>query len=365
MYNLEKYSGLKVFITGHTGFKGAWLSLWLKQLGAEVTGYSLEAPTSPSIFSCCNLENKINHIYGNICDYESLQKEIQDSKAEIIFHLAAQSLVIDSYKSPRETFLVNSQGTVNVLEAGVNSSHVRAMILVTTDKVYDNQNWCWGYRENDKLGAQDPYSTSKAMAELAIESYRRSFSFKHEKYTAISSVRSGNVIGGGDFSENRLIPDLVRAFINKKSLHLRNPKSTRPWMNVLDTLHGYLALGIKILDHPQRYSEAWNFAPKEIEKVTCEEIVEQAIAYWNSGDWHTLTETKKHAEMQELRLSGEKASRYLNWIPYYDWKESLFETLNWYKNYYEQKDMFEYSLAHIESYQNKRKEQILCNSLNY
>lgn len=363
MYNLNKYSGMKVFITGHTGFKGAWLSLWLKLLGAEVTGYSLEAPTEPNLFSICNLENKLDHNYGDICDYESLYDKIKNSGAEIVFHLAAQSLVIDSYSSPQKTFFTNSQGTINLLEAGVNANSVKAIIAITTDKVYENLGGCWGYRENDRLGAHDPYSTSKAMAELAIECYKKSFSFKNEKYTAIASARSGNVIGGGDFSTNRLLPDLVKALNNNQPLYLRNPLNTRPWMNVLDTLHGYVVLGIKLLENPHQYNEAWNFAPKESMGITCEEIVKESIAYWNSGDWYSDEKRKIFKEMDELRLNGEKTLRYLNWAPHYSWKESLHQTLDWYKNYKEFSDMYDYSLSQIKRYCDERNEILECNLL--
>lgn len=352
------YHGLKVLVTGHTGFKGTWLTVWLKELGAIVIGYSLDPPTIPNLFSSCSLQNEIRHIYGDVRDFENLAKVIEEEKPAIIFHLAAQSLVLDSYKDPLTTFQTNSQGTVNVLEASLKCPSVKAMIMVTTDKVYENIEQLWGYREIDRLGGDDPYSASKAMAEIAIQSYRKSFLTETRKL-GIASARAGNVIGGGDFSENRMIPDAMRALMSNETILVRNPRSIRPWMHVLEPLSGYLLLGYHLLNEPKTFSQAWNFAPQESCGISCKELIEKTIELWGEGEWiEEQNQTTPH-EMKLLRLNGEKAANLLKWTSCYSWEKALETTVNWYKQFYENRDMYKVCVDQIMSYSRVAKNQIL------
>lgn len=325
---LSVYDGLKVLITGHTGFKGAWLSIWLKELGADVVGYSLTPPTSPSLFSSCDLEKHITHIHGDIRDASYFNEILQKEKPEIVFHLAAQSLVLESYRHPAETFEVNVQGTVNILEAIRHCPSVKAAVVITTDKVYENKEWLWGYREGDRLGGEDPYSASKSMAEIAINAYRSSF-FKNS--TSIASARAGNVIGGGDFASDRLIPDTIKALSAHKSVELRNPQSIRPWMHVLDPLSGYLWLAARLYTEGNAYAEAWNFGPQETTMVSCAAMVEKTIELWGEGEWSDISQANINKEMNLLQINWEKASKRLVWRPAYSWIDALQETVDWFK----------------------------------
>lgn len=347
------YNGLKVLVTGNTGFKGSWLTLWLHTLGADVIGYSLEPPTSPSLFEACRLADQITHIHGDVRDYTHLHNTILNHRPDIIFHLAAQPLVLASYQSPRETFETNVQGSINLLEAVRQCPTVQAVVMVTTDKVYENKNWLWGYRENDQLGCGDPYSTSKAMAEMVIESYRRSFFQQPNNATAIASARAGNVIGGGDFSENRLLPDIVRALSRRQPILLRNPASVRPWMHVLDPLSGYLRLGEKLIESPQTHTEAWNFGPQEQQMVTCLAIVKKSIDIWGEGDWYEAVDYRSQNEMQLLQLDSSKALKRLHWLPCYDWTKALEETIAWFKSFHQKpshEKVYNTCLQQIEDY---------------
>ncbi len=348
------YRGQKVLVTGHTGFKGSWLSLWLKELGATVIGYSLEPPTEPNLFDCCKMNTKVNHITGDVRNFPLLKEVVEDYQPDIIFHLAAQPLVLYSYTHPQETFEVNAQGTINVMEAAVCTPSVKGLVMITTDKVYENHEWLWGYRESDGLGGHDPYSASKAMAEIAINSYRKSFSMK-----GIASARSGNVIGGGDFAENRLIPDTMQALMNRQPIGVRNPDSVRPWMHVLEPLSGYLELGRQLVNNPNQYGEAWNFAPKENRPITCKEMVEQAIKLWGEGDW--LNESDPHSphEMNVLRLNGDKASTLLHWNACLEWNQSLQLTIEWYQEYSKNKDLYALCANQIQTYTLTAKQQRL------
>ncbi|PTB97867.1 CDP-glucose 4,6-dehydratase, partial [Marinobacter sp. Z-F4-2] len=271
----DQFRNKRVLITGHTGFKGSWLSVWLKELGAEVIGYSLDPPTEPSNFRLCKLDQKLASHCGDVRDVANLTQVISSSKPEIVFHLAAQPIVLDSYRMPKDTFETNVMGTVNLLEAVRHTKSVRAVVAVTTDKVYADQGWYWGYRENDRLGGFDPYSSSKAMAELAVSSYRstwqESWSENSDRVTfsnhpvAIASARAGNVIGGGDFARFRLLPDCMRACMDEQPIQVRRPDSIRPWQHLLEPLSGYLCLALKLLEEPEGYSESWNFGPAERE----------------------------------------------------------------------------------------------------
>ena len=262
----------KVFLTGHTGFKGAWLSLWLQHLGAEVTGFALKPPSNPSFYDVTDISKNMVSIEGDVRDFNALKEALVNSNAEIVFHLAAQSLVRLSYENPIETYSTNIMGTVNLLEAVRNCSSVRSVVNITTDKCYENKEWLWSYRENEPLGGYDPYSSSKACSELVTSSFTNSF-FNPKSYeihgVAIATARAGNVIGGGDWSKDRLIPDILNSVINKQPVKLRNPRSVRPWQHVLEPLDGYLKLAQKLYEAGGEYSSAWNFGPKEEDAKSC------------------------------------------------------------------------------------------------
>jgi len=343
------FKGKKVFITGHTGFKGAWLTLWLQQLGAIVTGYSLPSPTEPNLYTLARIHEGIHHIEGDIRDYQQLHNAIQAAKPDLIFHLAAQSLVLEGYHSPKETFDVNSGGVVNLLEAVRHTPSVKGVVVVTTDKCYDNKEWVWGYRENDRLGGNDPYSASKSMAELAAHSYRVSF-FNGESTPAIATVRAGNVIGGGDFSQNRIVPDAMKALMEGKPIQVRNPASIRPWLHVLDPLHGYILLGKKLLDEGNDYAEAWNFGPQETVGVTVEQLVDKMVSGWEGGRWIQTPGESPKPEMHTLRLNWDKSSQRLNWKPQLNWEQALELTIEWYQGYLQEQDLRDLCLDQIDCY---------------
>lgn len=324
------FSGKKVLITGNTGFKGSWLSIWLQQLGAEVIGYSLEAPTTPNLFELAHLEKEITHIHGDVRNLAKLAATIEKYQPQVIYHLAAQPIVLHSFDQPLETFEINAMGTANLLESCRDKPFIEAIVIITTDKCYDNKEWVWGYRENDPLGGHDPYSASKAMTELVTASYRSSF---FSQKTPIATARAGNVIGGGDFSEFRLIPDSMKALLNKTPIEVRNPHSTRPWMHVLDPLYGYLMLGKKLLEHGSDYAEAWNFGPLEHKAINTATMVEKTITLWGEGDWVDASSADAKPEMNILKLNWDKAATRLEWFPTYHWDESLSETVKWFKSF--------------------------------
>lgn len=333
----KTYKNKTVLITGHTGFKGCWLSVWLKELGANVIGYSLEPPTEPNLFESIDLENKITHITGDIRDEKHLTQTFEKYQPQFIFHLAAQSLVKTSYNEPKRTYETNIMGTVNVLEATRKTSSVRVCIIVTSDKCYENKEWIHGYRENDPLGGYDPYSSSKGCAELVTSAYRRSF-FNPKKHgkehnIALSSVRAGNVIGGGDWGKDRILPDSIRALTHDETILIRNPDATRPWQYVLEPISGYLLLGDLMYENGARYSSAWNFGPNDESIITVEELVKLVIKHWSSGTFTTGTQNSHH-EATYLKLDTSKAKALLNWKPTYDIHENIRTTVNWYKNYY-------------------------------
>lgn len=354
----NEYKGKKVLITGHTGFKGSWLTLWLKKLGAEIIGYSLEAPTEPSIFKITKLEGEITNTIGDVRDYEKLQETIIKYEPEIIFHLAAQPLVRLSYKEPKNTYETNVMGTVNILEAARNSSSVKAIVVITTDKCYENKEWIYGYREIDPMGGYDPYSSSKGCAELVVSAYRNSFYNKRE--IALSSVRAGNVIGGGDWAEDRLIPDFVRAVNENKSIVIRNPLATRPWQHVLEPLSGYLFLGALMLSDKQKYSSGWNFGPKDTDVLNVEDVLKIAIKSWGKGKIEIDKSQQPH-EANLLKLDISKVKSYLKWHPVYDVNKAIDITIQWYKTYYENTniDMQEYTLKQIDEYEKEAQKQNL------
>lgn len=352
----NNYKNKNVFITGATGFKGTWLSIWLQRLGANVIGYSLEPATDPSMFKICNLEDKITNIIGDVRDYNFLLTQFQKHKPDIVFHLAAQPLVRQSYKCPIETYETNIMGTVNLLEAAKNTDSVKSVVVVTTDKCYENKEWPYGYRENDSMGGYDPYSSSKGCVEIIVSAYRNSFF--NERGIALSTARAGNVIGGGDWAEDRLIPDFVRAVTEDKSIRIRNPYATRPWQHVLEPLSGYLWIGALMLDNRETYSSAWNFGPKDSDVLTVEDILKSAIDVWGKGIIEMDKKDNPH-EANFLKLDISKANTYLKWRPVYTVNKALEYTIKWYEHYYVNgnKNIYEYTLRQIENYEKEAKKQ--------
>ncbi len=348
------WKGKAVFITGHTGFKGSWLSLWLQSMGARVTGFSLPPPTDPSLFAVGRVHEGMDSISGDIRNLEQLQAAIERSKPEIVVHMAAQSLVRDSYQNPLETYSTNVMGTVNVLEAVRRVGGVRAVINVTSDKCYENREWVWGYRENEPLGGYDPYSSSKGCAELATAAYRRSF-FNVGDYAkhgvALASVRAGNVIGGGDWAGDRLMPDMVRAFMGRRPVQIRNPLAVRPWQHVLEPLSGYLLLAQRLWDDGARFAEAWNFGPHAEDSRPVSWVVARVAELWgDSAKWEMDAGSHPH-EAQQLRLDCSKAQARLLWQPRLDIEQALQMTIDWYRGYERGENMHTMTMTQIRSYQ--------------
>lgn len=329
------YYDKNILITGHTGFKGGWLSLWLEKLGANVIGYSVDLPSDPCHFELLRLKDNIVDLRGDICDFDLINKTIEEYKPDLIFHLAAQSLVKESYSNPLLTFLTNIQGTVNTLEAAKNFNFVKGVINVTSDKCYLNNEKGIAFTEEDRFGGHDPYSASKACAELVAESYRKSFyQSQSHNLKLLACVRAGNVIGGGDWSENRLIPDLVRAVSNNKITHIRNPSATRPWQHVLDPLSGYLLIGQHMLNNNEFVSDGWNFGPEDNKALEVGDIIKRAQKHWNDISY-TIDKDAQFHEANQLNLNCEKALSQLKWSPTWDTDTAIKETILWYKNFYQ------------------------------
>ena len=342
---LEKYKGKKVFITGNTGFKGSWLNYYLHILGADTLGYSLSMQTTPNLYSIINNEN-INTIIGDIRDEQKLTKAILDYKPDIVFHLAAQPLVRESYINPKETYETNVIGTLNLYEAIRKCDTCKAIVTITTDKCYENKEWVYGYRECDPMGGYDPYSSSKGCCELLSNSYRRSFFEKEGKLLA--TVRAGNVIGGGDFAKDRLIPDFVKAVSKNETVIIRSPKATRPWQHVLEPLTGYLMVGAELLRDNKELASGWNFGPNDVLNV--ESVLNEAIKVWGRGSYEIAEDAQFH-EAHSLKLDISKAKTILKWEPKYDVHTAIEKTINWYKCYYDNEiNMKEYTKKQIEEY---------------
>lgn len=349
------YAGIPVLVTGHTGFKGSWLVTWLLELGARVIGYSHpEPPTTPSNFVASGLSDHIIDIRGDIRDLDHLRETILTHEPQVVFHLAAQPIVLRSVELPKLTIDTNAGGTVNMLEAIRTTSSVRALVSITTDKVYENQEWLWGYRETDQLGGHDPYSASKAMAELAIAAYRSTYfppvQYGQSHHVAIASTRAGNVIGGGDFADFRLVPDCMKALMGGRPIGVRNPLSVRPWQHVLEPLSGYLWLGVKLLQEGPAFGEAWNFGPLEQKGVPARDLAEKLVELWGSGSWVHTQPGYAEVETGQLRLSWDKAAHRLNWRPVYSWADALAEITDWFKGYQAGVDMHDVTRRHIHKY---------------
>ncbi len=344
------YKGKKIFLTGHTGFKGSWLMTWLDMMGAEVKGYALEPEYSGSLFECMLSSTSVQSVIGDIRHQQKLQEAIITFQPDLIFHLAAQPLVRRSYRIPSETFEVNAIGTAHLLESMIHLQKRCTTIIITTDKVYENKEQHILYKENDMLGGYDPYSASKACTELVVSSFRSSFFnvahyTKHQK--AIASVRAGNVIGGGDFSEDRIIPDIIRSLRAGKTIDVRNPHAVRPWQHVLEPLSGYLLLGALLHEHPEKYSGAYNFGPESNDHLTVKDLVTHAIEYMQMGNWKDTSDPNQPHEAGLLMLDIQKAKEILQWKPKWRAAESIRQTIEWYK---QEKDIPTFTRQQILSY---------------
>ena len=347
------YAGKRVLITGDTGFKGSWLAIWLNYLGADVIGYALEPKTNKDNYVVCGVEQKITHINADIRDYEKLRIVFEKFDPEIVFHLAAQALVLESYASPLKTYSTNVMGTVNVLEAIRKTKSVKAAVIITTDKCYENKNFLYGYRETDRLGGEDPYSSSKAACELVINSYTKCF-FNGPNTPNIASARAGNVIGGGDWAENRIIPDCMRSFENNEPVKLRNPQSTRPWQHVLEPLNGYLMLCADLLVYGKKYQGPWNFGPYNKDMVSVKKIVETIIGLMGKGAIEISINNDQPIEANILSLDISKAINQMKWKPKLNFSEMIDLTVDEYQiNGLKTEEIYEQRLNHIEYYCSK------------
>jgi CDP-glucose 4,6-dehydratase len=346
------YKGKKVLLTGHTGFKGAWLSVFLRELGAEVFGYSLEPPTEPSFFNAAGMKGRLEHVIGDIRDEERLAAVCRDFQPEFVFHLAAQPLVRLSYIEPRTTYETNVMGTVNLFEAARRTESVKVIVNITSDKCYENREWVYGYRENDHLGGFDPYSSSKGCSEIITSAYRTSYFNAAKGGALISSVRAGNVIGGGDWAEDRLVPDCIRQLSDGKEIHIRYPMALRPWQHVLEPLSGYLWVGALMLQKGEVYGSAWNFGPDDDAMIPVSELVELVIEHWGEGKYVNDGDSYPH-EAQLLKLDCSKAHSVLKWMPALDIKSVVKDTVDWYREFYSgdtSRDMYDFSVSQMKQY---------------
>jgi CDP-glucose 4,6-dehydratase len=347
----EFWKNRRVLITGHTGFKGSWLLLWLKHLGAEVTGFSLEAPTTPSLFEATNIDKDFNHVIGDIRNLNSLFECINTFAPELVIHMAAQSLVFDSYIDPVSTYQSNVMGTINLFEAIRKTDSVKAVLNITTDKCYENKEWIWGYKETDPLGGYDPYSSSKACSEIISESYRQSFF--SSKGVLMATARAGNVIGGGDWSDNRIIPDAIRSFSQGRPLIVRSPLSIRPWQHVLEPISGYLAICQKLINGEDQFASSWNFGPNYSDNREVSILADLMVDNWGGDAKWELDKKEHYHEAQQLKLDCSKSNFYLKWSPKWALDVSVDKTISWYKAFYNGQDMNEFSLKQILEYQEK------------
>ena len=349
--NLINIAGRKVMVTGHTGFKGSWLTLWLSMLKADITGIALDPEDREGAFNAMNISSLCKDIRQDINNYDKVLSIFREQKPEIVFHMAAQPLVLESYQHPLETMQTNVMGTVNILEACRKTSSVKVIIIVTTDKCYENKEWVYGYREDDRLGGKDPYSASKAAAELVVKSYRESF-FPPGKGIGLATVRAGNVIGGGDWASNRIVPDCIRALQANNPIEVRNPFSVRPWQHVLEPLGAYLKLAHVMIENPVKFSGPWNFGPENEGVKNVKDLVNEMICAWKGGYWvDTGTGTKNQLhEAGLLTLDISKARNLLLWQPSYTFCKSVEATVSWYKSQFIGENMAKKGIEQIEEY---------------
>ena len=347
MIDKDFWGGKRVFLTGHTGFKGSWLSLWLSSLGTEVKGYALNPPTSPSLYNEAKIDSIINSCIGDIRDQDTLQESMVSFNPDILIHMAAQPLVRYSYEAPIETYEVNVIGTAKVLEVARSCPNLKAIVNITTDKCYENDERSQGYKEDDPMGGHDPYSSSKGCAELVASAYRRSF--LQEQGIGLASVRAGNVIGGGDWADDRLIPDILRSFERRKPVVVRNPKATRPWQHVLEPLSGYLILAEKLYRDQRRYAEDWNFGPNEQDVKPVDWILDKMIAKWPNSSWELDQNSNPH-EAGFLKLDISKAESKLGWKPVWELSQTLEKIIVWHQAWLNKEDIQAVCLAEIEEY---------------
>jgi CDP-glucose 4,6-dehydratase len=348
------YKNKKVFLTGHTGFKGSWLSMWLSTLGAKVTGYALTPPTKPSLFEICNIDSLITSVIGDVRDLDKISQAMLAAQPDIVIHMAAQPLVRDSYKIPVETYATNVMGTVHVLESVRKCPTVKSVINVTTDKCYENKEWPWGYRENEPMGGYDPYSNSKGCSELVTSAYRASF-FNQNEYgkshtVALASARAGNVIGGGDWATDRLIPDIIRSFQNNEKALIRSPHAIRPWQHVLEPLSGYLLLAKKLFEDGPRFAEGWNFGPDDSDAKPVSWIVERMCEQWGNGASFEIDKNPQPHEASYLKLDCSKAKSLLGWTPRWNLEMTINKIIEWTKAYCEDTNLRNICLSQINAY---------------
>lgn len=327
------WCGKRVFLTGHTGFKGGWLALWLQTLGAEVHGYALDPPTEINLFTVARVEEGMaGSIIGDICNFEKLKAAMLYAQPEVVFHLAAQPLVRYSYSEPVETYTTNVMGTVHILEAVRSCPSVRVLVNVTSDKCYENREWIWGYREHEPVGGNDPYSSSKACSELVTAAYRSSY-FNPAEYqkhgVAVATARAGNVIGGGDWAADRLVPDIIRAILAGDAVRIRNPYAVRPWQHVLEPLFGYLTLAQKMFESGSEFAEGWNFGPADDDAKSVEWITQRICEHWNYGASYEIDDSDHPHEAHYLKLDCSKARMRLGWQPRWDLRKAITSTLEW------------------------------------
>jgi len=355
--NRPFWKNRNVLITGNTGFKGSWLSLWLQMLGAHVAGYSLSVPTKPSLYELCNLEDIVNTTFADIRNMDSLNNTFKKVKPEVVFHMAAQPLVRKSYVDPVDTYSTNVMGTVNLLESVRVSDSVKSVIIVTSDKCYENREWAWGYRENDPVGGFDPYSSSKGCAELVTNAYKNSF-FNIRNYKkhgiGVASVRAGNAIGGGDWADDRLVTDIMNSITKSEAVLIRNPKAIRPWQHVLEPLSGYIEVAERLYENGKDYSESWNFGPYDDDAKPVEWVVKTLCLLWGKEASYVIDTNEHPHEAHYLKLDCSKARMKLNWYPLWKLETTLQKIIDWYKSYKNKEDIRIVTLKQIKDFQEQK-----------